>query len=139
MAKTTVTLLDSVGANVHPGATLHGPAIPPSSNPVGTGSVTSTLVAVDGPAFLTVSVYSTMVPASAVAGPVLVIETSADVAIGTANVLELLVRSGSGISGGGVTAAVFWSGPAGVPGGSWPVTVKRTDEFGAIVTSAFNG
>jgi hypothetical protein len=59
-------------------AVVQSPLVDTHVNPAGVGSSTLTPVATDGPALATVTVYVTRPPGTAVVGPVLVIDRSAN-------------------------------------------------------------
>src|SRR5262249_52205419 len=102
--------------SMHGNAVEQSPLFETKSRPVTGGSVTTTLVAVEGPWFVTTSVYITSWPGAAVAGGagdvrVLMSVTSADGVIVVVSVEVLLPGFGSVVPAGGVAVAVFVSVP----------------------------
>lgn len=89
----------------HGNAVLHPPVLETNVMPAGVGSATAMPVADDGPLFTMLMLKVTFWPGFAVAGPVLVICTSAFVPIVPVAVEELFGKFGSGVVA--FTDAVF--------------------------------
>src|SRR5947199_5119801 len=91
-----------VGCSASPGTpALHAPVDGVTERictAAGSESVMITFFAVDGPLFVTESVYEMSVPAVAFAGPVFVSDRSATAVTVRFTVALLLVASGSGVS-----------------------------------------
>src|SRR5262245_37715726 len=102
------------------------PALGTKPSPGGVGSSTTTLVAVDGPSFVTSIVKATLVPAVAMAGPDFVTTRSAAPTIVDVSELVSLADAGSVVSAGGATVAVLVSVPV-ASGDTVPVAVKVTE------------
>ncbi len=89
------------------------PAVPTNVSPLGSGTVTSTFAASDGPLLVTVAVNVMVVPGVAAAGPVCVTCTSA-CGVSAAVAVLLLLPAGSFTPTGAVTVAVLVSEPVAV-------------------------
>src|SRR5262245_24150952 len=111
----------------------HGSLTPGEPSPAGVGSVTTTSVAVDGPRLLATSVYVTVVPDTAVAGPVFSIARSASSVTFVVSVDVLFARFGSTTPAGGYAVAVLMTVVA-TSGESVPLEV--TSAVPAAVGSA---
>src|SRR5262245_53305674 len=119
-AKVVVIVWDvptASGPRVHGKAVVQAPPLDTNVSPAGVGSVTVAPATSDGPLFVIVRVYVTLVPGVGVSGPVLTIS-----------------RSAMGVT---FTESLTWNGgsPPGVPSGSIvAVLVTVPAVFGAAAT-----
>src|SRR5262249_10842820 len=101
----------------------HGSLTTGEASPAGVGSVTTTPVAVDGPRLLATSVWVTVVPDTALAGPVFSIARFAWSVTSVMSVALLFARFGSTTPAGGWTVTVFMT-PVATSGESGPLAGK---------------
>src|SRR5215813_7807836 len=104
---------------------LQAPLADTKVSPVGVGSLSVTVAASDGPAFVTVIVYVTDVPAVACTGPLRLTCTSADGVAVTVLVPALFTGFGSVAGAATAAVAVFVSVPV-APDGIVPVARNLT-------------
>src|SRR5262245_47453861 len=102
------------------------PALGTKPSPGVVGSSTTTLVAVDGPSFVTSIVKATFVPAVAMAGPDFATTRSAAATTVVVSEPVSLPGTASLVPAGGATVAVFVSVPV-ASGDTVPVAVKVTE------------
>src|SRR5262249_37463406 len=104
-------------------ATVQSPVFEGKPSPGGVWSVTTTLLAADGPRLVTTMVNVRSLPAVALGGPDFVTTRSADAAIAVASESLSLPGTGSGVSAGGATLALLTRVPVAV-GSTVPVATK---------------